>query len=98
MNILISSNSNGGGDSTNVLQHRQISSTTRPNTIMRTPDHYEMIDQIGKGEITYYYLFKSQNIIVNHKLTASQIMKWLTKLAKVRKYFWLRAQALAQSL
>ena len=50
MNILISSNSNGGGDSTNVLQHRQISSTTRPNTIMRTPDHYEMIDQIGKGE------------------------------------------------
>ena len=91
MNILISSNSNGG-DSTNVLQHRQISSTTRPNTIMRTPDHYEMIDQIGKGEITYYYLFKSQNIIVNHKLTASQIMKWLTKLAKVRKYFWLRAQ------
>ena len=49
MNILISSNSNGG-DSTNVLQHRQISSTTRPNTIMRTPDHYEMIDQIGKGE------------------------------------------------
>ena len=56
MNILISSNSNGG-DSTNVLQHRQISSTTRPNTIMRTPDHYEMIDQIGKGEITYNILF-----------------------------------------
>ena len=57
MNILISSNSSGGGDSTNVLQHRQISSTTRPNTIMRTPDHYEMIDQIGKGEITYNILF-----------------------------------------
>ena len=53
MNILISSNSNGG-DSTNVLQHRQISSTTRPNTIMRTPDHYEMIDQIGKGEKIFF--------------------------------------------
>ena len=50
MNIVISSNTSGG-ETTNVLQHRQITSTTQRNTIMRTPDHYEMIDQIGKGEL-----------------------------------------------
>mgnify|MGYP001464981365 CR=1 FL=1 len=64
MNILISSNSNGG-DSTNVLQHRQISSTTRPNTIMRTPDHYEMIDQIGKGEKIFLIASSGTILIVS---------------------------------
>jgi len=64
MNILISSNSNGGGDSTNVLQHRQISSTTRPSTIMRTPDHYEMIDQIGKG--AYGTVYKARDRITGN--------------------------------
>lgn len=64
MNIVISSNTNGGGDSTNVLQHRQISSTTRPNTIMRTPDHYEMIDQIGKG--AYGTVYKARDRITGN--------------------------------
>ena len=33
------------------LQHQQVTSTTTSrNNIMRTPEHYEMIDQIGKGE------------------------------------------------
>ena len=75
MNIVISSNSNGGVDSTNVLQHRQISSTTRPNTIMRTPDHYEMIDQIGKGE-NLLYDFRV-------RLIFSFILKLKLKLLKV---------------
>ena len=32
------------------VQNSQVSSTTSPvNRIPRTPEHYEMIDQIGKG-------------------------------------------------
>ena len=32
------------------LQHHQISSTTPRHAPLRTPDHYEVIDQIGKGK------------------------------------------------
>jgi hypothetical protein len=35
---------------TSDLQHRQISSTTTQRRVIRHPDHYEMIDQIGKGK------------------------------------------------
>ena len=31
------------------IQNSQVSSTT--NRIPRTPEHYEMIDQIGKGKV-----------------------------------------------
>ena len=51
MNIIHGYGGTNGAEATNVLQHRQISSTTRPSSMMRTAEQlYEMIDQIGKGE------------------------------------------------
>ena len=52
MNIVHGYGSTNGAEASNVLQHRQISSTTRqPSSMMRTAEQlYEMIDQIGKGE------------------------------------------------
>ena len=51
------------------LQHQQVTSTTTSrNNIMRTPEHYEMIDQIGKGEKMFCFFnlfeqFESKNPI-----------------------------------
>ena len=45
------------------LQHQQVTSTTTSrNNIMRTPEHYEMIDQIGKGEKKFCFLIYLSNL------------------------------------
>ena len=46
---------NGSTDLSSIaqVQNSQISSTTNQNQVRipRTPEHYEMIDQIGKGKL-----------------------------------------------
>ena len=50
--IPTSAEATGTPEATSSLQHQQITSTTstRAPRVMRTPDHYEMVDQIGKGK------------------------------------------------
>ena len=74
MNIIHGYGSTSGGEASNILQHRQISSTTRPSSMMRTAEQlYEMIDQIGKGKLTKNLLSFWGNSQKNLKI--SQIAK-----------------------
>jgi len=59
--IPTSAEATGTPEATSSLQHQQITSTTstRAPRVMRTPDHYEMVDQIGKG--AYGTVYKARD-------------------------------------
>jgi len=57
------------------LQHQQVTSTTTSrNNIMRTPEHYEMIDQIGKG--AYGTVYKAKDRLTGN-IVALKTMRFL---------------------
>jgi len=59
------------------LQHHQISSTTPRHAPLRTPDHYEVIDQIGKG--AYGTVSKARDLLTGNNVAIKTMRFALTE-------------------